>query len=94
MTKKQNTVLFILLGTIGNILITVFFLVLFTILGGLILKDNLAMMIPFIFLLAVVLGMIIYQKIATLIIKKWNLEEKLEPLFVSKYNKKKRNPLD
>jgi uncharacterized membrane protein len=85
--KKRNTILFIIAGTLLNVFISLFLIVVLLLIAYLILKENVAMTIPFVFIGAVILGMIIYQKLANWIIKKWNLEEKLEPLFISKHNR-------
>lgn len=91
MTKKQNTLVFILVGTLGNILLTFILIVILTLLGGLLFKENVGTALPFIFIAALIGGMFLYQKIANRIIKKFNLEDKMAPLFGSKY---KRNRLD
>ncbi len=81
MTKKQNTIIFILIGTLSNIILTILLIILLTILGGLVLQENLGTVLPFIFIIAVIIGMVIYQKTVKIIMKKYNLEEKMEPLF-------------
>ncbi len=80
MTKMQNTILFLVLGTIANVLLTIALIVLLTIVGGLILEENLGTILPFIFIAAVIASMMIYQKVAKIIIKKYRLEEKMVPL--------------
>ncbi len=84
MTKKQNTVLFLVLGTLANIILTIILIVLFTLIGGLILKENIGMALPFIFILAIIVGMVIYQKVTKIVIRKYDLEEKMQPIFGSK----------
>ncbi len=84
MTKKQNTVLFILIGTLSNIVLTVLLIIVLTVLGGIVLQENLGAALPFIFIIAVIGGMIIYQKLTKIIVTKFNLEEKMMPLFGQK----------
>ncbi len=84
MTKTQNTVLFLILGTLANIIVTIMLIVLFTVLAGFVLKENIGPALPVIFILAVVAGMVIYQKTTKFIIAKYNLEDKMTPLFGSK----------
>jgi len=91
MTKKQNTLVFILVGTVCNILLTLILIIIFTLVGGVILKENLGTALPFLFIAALILGMFLYQKIANFFIKKLKLEEKMDPIFSSKH---RRNRLD
>ncbi|AEE17900.1 hypothetical protein [Treponema brennaborense] len=90
MTKKQRTVIFILITTAANLVIMLLLLVLFSVIALLALKENGAFVLPFVFVLAVFLGMLIAQKLTGIVIKKWNLEDKLEPLF----GRKRRNRRD
>ncbi|MFI3257709.1 MAG: leader peptide processing enzyme [Spirochaetales bacterium] len=91
MTKKQNTILFIVLGTVANIILTLVLITVAIILCSLIFKENAGTIIPFVFVVALIGGMFIYQKLANIVIKKFNLEEKMEPIFKSKH---KRTRLD
>ncbi len=84
MTKTQNTILFLILGTLANIVLTVMLIIILTILGGFILKENLGTALPVIFILAVIGGMLIYQKSIKVILNKYNLESKMTPLFSKK----------
>ena len=91
MTKKQTTLVFLLVATLANIVFILTLLILFTIGGGLLFKEKIATALPFLFIAAVITGMVIYQKVVKFIIKKFNLEEKMDPLF---HSRGKRNPLD
>ncbi len=84
MTKKQNTILFITLGTIFNIIITLIFIFLFAMLAAVLFPNYLAFILPVIFVLSIVLAIIVYQKLVAYITKKFNLEEKMDPIFKSK----------
>lgn len=90
MTKKQTTVVFIAVATAANIVLTLILLVLFTVLGGLIFKEKLGTALPFLFIATIIAGIFIYQKGAKFVIKKFNLEDKMAPIFGSS----KRNRLD
>lgn len=88
--KKRNTILFIVIGTIVNVILCLTLIVILTLIASKTLPENiLSYAIPIIFILAVVLGMIIYQKIANWVIAKWNLNNKMSPLFVKKHSKKR-----
>ena len=88
MTKKQNTLLFILAGTIVSILITLLILVISVFIGAKFFPSMLESLLPFLFTVAVLFGMLIYNKLVTLVVKKFNLEDKIEPLF-----KKRKKPV-
>ena len=81
MTKKQTTIVFLITATIANILLILILLVLFTVAGGLIFKENLGTALPFLFLGAIIAGIFIYQKTVKFVIRKFNLEDKMAPLF-------------
>ena len=90
MTKKQNTILFILVGTIVSILITVLIIAVLILLLVTLLPSLFQSVFPFIFIIGVLLGMIIYNKLATFIITKFNLEDKIEPLFPNRKKSSKK----
>ena len=94
MTKKQNTLVFILCGTVVSIIITLVLAIFFFVLTYLCLQNNedlFSMVVPFTVVIALFLGMFLYQKLAMFVISHFTLEDKLDPLFKSK---KKRNRLD
>jgi len=91
MTKKQTTLVFLLVATLANIVLILALLVLFTVLGGLILKEKTGTALPFLFTAAIIAGIFIYRKAIKFIIKKFKLEEKMDPLFSPRG---RRNPLD
>jgi len=92
MNKKMNTILFILIGTIVNVVLVLFFAIgLLFLLGKLepFLGEAIGTLIPLAFIGGVVLGLLVYQKLSKWIIIRFNLEDKLSPLFSSRYTKKK-----
>ncbi|WP_428770433.1 leader peptide processing enzyme [Treponema sp. HNW] len=91
MTKKQTTLVFLLVATLANIVLILALLILFTIGGGFLFKEKLGTALPFLFIAALVAGILIYQKAVKFIVKKFNLEEKMDPLFRPRG---RRSPLD
>ncbi|MBO7485013.1 MAG: leader peptide processing enzyme [Spirochaetaceae bacterium] len=89
MNKKQNTIFFILFGTVANIFLSFLFIILFIILGikffG---PQNSTMVLAISFLAGMLLGMFVYRKLGEWVIRKFNLEDKLDPIFVK--NRKSR----
>lgn len=93
MTNKKNTILFIIAGTIVNVIILLALLLIFIILDAKLFgnNDNGAMVFLIVGIIASwMLGMLIYQKLATWVITKWHLENKLDPLFAARTMKKER----
>lgn len=93
MKNKKNTIIFIIAGTIVNVLILLALLLLFVIIGAKLFatNDNGAGTFMVVGIVATfLLGMLIYQKLATWVITKWNLEDKLDPLFAARTMKKDR----
>ncbi len=93
MTNKKNTILFIIAGTIVNVIILLALLLIFIILDAKLFgnNDNGAMVFLIVGIIASwMLGMLIYQKLATWVITKWHLEDKLDPLFAARTMKKDR----
>jgi len=87
MNKKLNTVVFLLVGTVVNLLLALISIgVLLFILGRLdsVLGDQAASFVPFVFLGGILIGMLIYQRLSKWVIARFNLEDKLDPLFTSR----------
>ncbi len=90
MNKKLNTFIFLIIGTIVNILVMLLLLVSFLyLIGFLFTPETNGSVITAVTLTAVMLSVVgsylIYSRIVKIINKKWNLEQWIEPLF----NKKK-----
>lgn len=85
MSKKTNSLLFILAATVLNlVLLILLFIIGFIILSLLPLQDNPNLLmggIAVVFVLAIVLSFLIYSKIVKWAIVKFNLEDKMDPLF-------------
>ena len=94
MTNKQNTIVFIIVGTIVSVLLTLLIggvLVLLSALFFLKLFPNQnAFTVAFgISLIAsMFLSMLTYQKLVLWVINKFNLGDKLDPLFVKRQKKR------
>ena len=90
MSKKTNSLIFMLLATLLNlVLLIVFFILGFVILNLVIsaMTENVAVVqigVVLVFVFAIGLSFFVYSRIVSLLTKKFNLEEKLDPLFVRK----------
>jgi hypothetical protein len=91
MSKKTNTLFFILAATVFNILITIvaflalLFLFTFVIMPGLPDADKAAgWAIPVIFIGAIVVSFVVYRLVLKLFMKKVNVEEHFDPIFGSR----------
>ncbi|MBO4726831.1 MAG: leader peptide processing enzyme [Spirochaetaceae bacterium] len=90
MTKKQNTIVFIIVGTLVSVILTILIGGILILLSLLLFKENQnAFMIAFAVSLigSMFLSMLVYQKLVYWVIKKFNLGDKLDPLFVKKQKK-------
>ena len=90
MSKKTTSLIFMLLATLLNlVLLIVFFILGFVILNLVIsaMPENVAVVqigVVLVFVFAIGLSFFVYSRIVSLLTKKFNLEEKLDPLFVRK----------
>ena len=91
MTNKQRTLIFILLGTIVSIILTLTVLAFLIVVGSLILKEKIINLLPLVLMIAIFLSLFMYQKLTVFVVQKWNLEDKLDPLFKSKKRHKPRD---
>lgn len=94
MTNKKNTIIFIIAGTIVNVIILLALLLIFVIFAAKVFGNTNPQAAGGVLIVGIIvswlLGMFLYQKLATWVIKKWNLEDKLDPLFASRTMKKNR----
>jgi len=89
MNKKLNTVLFIIGGTVFNVLVTIIsFLVLFIIcsnlLYGRISENAYGWLLPVIFVASIAASFFIYRLVIKIVVKKIDVEKYFNPLFVSR----------
>ena len=89
MNKKINTLLFLIAGTIVNIVVMLLLLVGFLFLiGKLFTPETNGSVVTGVTLTAVMLSVVgsyfIYSKLVKIVNKKWNLEQWIEPLFRKK----------
>jgi len=95
MNKKANSIIFMLIATLVNVLILCLFFIVGMVLVGLYANSNpdsalLPVLIIAVFLVSIVGSFFIYSKVVKLINKKFNLEDKMDPLFSSKKNRRGR----
>ena len=92
MNKKLNTVVFVIVWTLVNVLLAIVFVVLLLLVAFTLAKDligpALGSVTPFLVFLGIFIAMMVYQKLSLWVIKKFDLEDKLDPLFVSRRRKK------
>lgn len=84
MNKKLNTVLFILGGTVVNLLFAIVSIGLLLLIVGRLtpmLGEKVAALVPFAFVGGVLIAMIAYQKLSKWAIEKYDLADKMSPLF-------------
>lgn len=86
MSKKSNTIIFMLGATMFNILVTVLsFIILFIVYSQLIAphipQENAAIGLPVIFIGAILLSFLIYRTVLKYIMKKIDVEKHFDPLF-------------
>ena len=91
MNKKTNTFLFILGGTVFNVIITVssflFFFVIYTkFLYNKSSDSVIAWVLPVIFLFSIVVSFLIYRLVIKFIIKKVNMNKYFDPIFGARRN--------
>ena len=91
MNKRLNTVLFILLGTVVNLLLALFCIgaLLFgaSFLGPRI-GIQVSTLIPFAFIIGILLAIFAYQRFTIWVITRFKLTDKLEPFFTSRHKTK------
>lgn len=88
MTKKQNSIVFIIVGTIANVLFSLLGILLIIFIGvKLFPAEYINVVIPIAFIGGIFLGMFSYQKLANFVIKKFNLEEHLDPILTKRKKK-------
>ncbi len=93
MNKKVNTVIFIVAGTLVNLLLAIFFIVLLIV--AIYKIDSLwpgrgEALFPFAFIAGIIAAMIVYQRISHWVVERFNLSDKLDPLVQFKKRRKKR----
>lgn len=86
MNKKANTIVFMIVATLVNLLLlAVFFIIGFLILNFVISKNPETTLAPLligvIFLGSIALSFLCYSKMVAFFVGKFNLEDKMDPLF-------------
>ena len=86
MSKKTNTLLFILGGTVFNIFVTVFCFIIFLVLYSKFLYPHLpesvgAWVMPIIFVVSIVVSFLVYRLAVKILMKKVDMEKYFDPIF-------------
>ena len=85
MSKKTNTLLFILGGTVFNILVTLLCFILFLVIYGyfqsFLPESSAAWILPVIFIASIVVSFFIYRLAIKIIMKKVDFEKYFDPIF-------------
>ena len=89
MSKKTNTLFFVIGATIFNIIITVLFFILFLVFYSAVLYPLLpdssrVWIMPAIFVLSIVASFLIYRLAIKILMKKVNMEKYFDPIFVKR----------
>ena len=87
MTNKQRTLIFMVIGTVVSLFLTIAIILLALVLGYVIMKEKIMDILPLVFMFSILLSLFIYQRLTVFVIAKWNLEDKLDPLFKTKKRK-------
>jgi Co/Zn/Cd efflux system component len=96
MSKKTNTLLFILGGTVFNVLITIIcFFILLAIYSRFLYpalpENSAAWILPVIFVASIAASFFIYRQAVKIISKKVNMEEHFDPIFGRRQPPRKRD---
>jgi len=86
MSKKTNTFLFLLGGTVFNVLITILFFLLFmaiyiSFIYPMLPEDSAAWALPVIFVLSIAASFFVYRQVIKLVAKKVDMEKHFDPIF-------------
>ena len=89
MSKKTNTFLFIILGTVFNIIITVLCFIVFLIIYSsalypLLPQNSTAWVLPVIFVGSIVVSFFIYRLVIKIFVKKVDMDKHFYPIFGQK----------
>ena len=86
MSKKTNTLLFILGGTVFNILVTIISFILLLLIYSRFLitalpESAVAWIMPVIFVVSIVISFLVYRVVIKIIMKKIDMEKYFDPIF-------------
>lgn len=94
MNKKVNTIVFIVAGTLVNLLLAIFFIILLMVAVykiDMIWPGRGEPLFPFVFIAGIIAAMVVYQRISHWVVEHFNLSDKLDPLVQFKRRRKKTN---
>lgn len=95
MNKKLNTVVFIVVGTIVNILLAVFFILVLMVVAfkvDTIWPGHGEPLLPFVFIAGILLAMLVYQRLSHWVVERFDLSDKLDQLI--HFKKRRKKPRD
>ena len=86
MSKKTNTLLFILGGTVFNIIITILFFIIFLAIYSAVLlpvlpESSAAWALPVVFVASIAVSFFVYRLAVKLVMKKVDMEKHFDPIF-------------
>lgn len=90
--KKLNTVLFIVVGTVANVVLAIACIGLFLAAASLAARlsgHDMSTVVPFAFMLGLLLSMIAYHRLAKWVIARFGLDDKIEMLLAPRKKKEK-----
>ncbi len=93
MNKKVNTIIFIVAGTLVNLLLAVCFILLLMVAVykiDAIWPGRGEPLFPFVFIAGIIAAMIVYQRISHWVVEHFDLSDKLDPLVQIKRRHKKK----
>lgn len=85
MNKKTNTLLFVLAGTVFNIIVTILTFIVLLVFFSKVLApsfpDAIAWAIPVIFVLSIIVSFFVYRQAVKLLMSKIDMEKYFDPIF-------------
>ena len=86
MSKKTNTLLFLLGGTVFNVLITILFFIIFMaiyirFIYPMLPEDSAAWALPVVFVVSIAASFFVYRQAVKLVSKKIDMEKNFDPIF-------------
>jgi len=86
MSKKTNTVVFILVATLFNVIVTILSFIILLVLYSkfiypLIPESILSWIMPVLFIASIVISYLVYKKVIKILMKRMNIDDYFDPLF-------------
>ncbi len=99
MNKKANTILFMVIATLINLLLLAVFFIIGFLIINLVISNNpettaAPLLIGVVFLGSIALSFFLYSKIVSFVVNKFDLEDKMDPLFGKNRKPKKQKDVE